>query len=128
MRPLELTLSIMNLCALVVLVVPRLRASHWLRPAAPAAPAVACAQVLIEGGRWQMVPAYVLAAAFLLVWLAGLHRWSRGARPLGAARRHSFVPRRVAPVVVATAKVAVVLFGGIVLSVAIALPATLPVF
>ena len=67
MRPLETLLSLANLLAFLVLAVPRLRAVPWLRHLAPIAPVIAGAQVLVEGPRWQMVPAYALAGLFFLV-------------------------------------------------------------
>ena len=61
MRPLETLLSLANLLAFLVLAVPRLRVVPWMRHLAPIALAIAIAQVLVEGPRWQMVPAYALA-------------------------------------------------------------------
>src|SRR5215208_2821055 len=36
---------------------------------APIALPIAVAQVLVEGPRWQMVPAYALTGLFFLIWL-----------------------------------------------------------
>jgi hypothetical protein len=69
MRPIEILLSLANLLALLVLAVPRLRAVPWVRHLAPIALAIAIAQVLVEGPRWQMLPAYALAGLFFLIWL-----------------------------------------------------------
>src|SRR5215216_3609504 len=69
MRPLETLLALANLLAFLVLAVPLLRVVPWLRHLAPIALAIAIAQVLVEGPRWQMVPAYALAGLFFLVWL-----------------------------------------------------------
>src|SRR5919112_2626241 len=69
MRPIEILLSLANLLAFFVLAVPRLRAVPWVRHLAPIALPIAGAQVLLEGPRWQMVPAYALAVLFFVVWL-----------------------------------------------------------
>jgi predicted dienelactone hydrolase len=69
MRPIEILLSLANLLAFLVLAVPRLRAVPWLRHLAPIALPIAIAQVLVEGPRLQMVPAYALAVLFFVVWL-----------------------------------------------------------
>src|SRR5918994_279842 len=69
MRPLETLLSLANLLTFLVLAVPRPRAVPWMRHLAPIALAIAVAQVLVEGPRWQMDPAYALTGLFFLVWL-----------------------------------------------------------
>src|SRR5215216_7480057 len=69
MRPLETLLSVANLLAFLVLAVPLPRVVPWMRHLAPIALLIAIAQVLVEGPRWQMVPAYALAGLFFLVWL-----------------------------------------------------------
>ena len=66
MRPFEILLVLVNLLTFVVVVVPLPRAVGYV---APIALLIAVAQVLVEGPRWQMAPAYALAG--LLV-LAGL--------------------------------------------------------
>src|ERR671910_2149218 len=81
MRPIEILLSLANLLAFLVLAVPRLRAVPWLRHLAPIALPIAGAQVLLEGPRWQMVPAYALAVLFFVVWLL------RYVTPAGGAPR-----------------------------------------
>jgi hypothetical protein len=72
-----------------------LRAEHWEGYVALIALLLTIAQALIEGPRWQMVPAYALAGLFFLIWLlqniapgggiAG-HRWMlpgrRSSRPI----------------------------------------------
>ena len=72
MRPLEMLLVLVNGLALLVVAAPALRASRWTRYAAFIPPAIACAQVLVEGSRWQMVQAYALSAVLFLILL--LHR------------------------------------------------------
>jgi predicted dienelactone hydrolase len=85
-----------------------------LRHAIPAAPPVAIAQMVAEGPRWQMFPAYALAMLFFLVWLvhslAPAHgRTARAApHPMGGG-------------------VAIGL-GALGLVVAVALPMAMPVF
>src|SRR6266545_3748386 len=84
MRPIEILLLLANLLTFFVLAVPRVRAVHWTGSVVLIALLLAIAQALIEGPRWQMVPAYALAGLFFLIWLlenfalgggiAG-HRW-----------------------------------------------------
>ncbi|GCE09949.1 carboxylic ester hydrolase [Dictyobacter aurantiacus] len=57
-----------NLLTFVVFVVPRLHASGWTSSIVLVTFAVAGFQILVEGPRWQMVPAYVLTGLLLLVW------------------------------------------------------------
>jgi pimeloyl-ACP methyl ester carboxylesterase len=68
MRPLEILLSIANLLAFFALVVPLPGALFWMQYLAPLALLIAVSQILIEGSRWQMVPAYTLAGLLLLIW------------------------------------------------------------
>jgi predicted dienelactone hydrolase len=79
MRPLEALLLIVELLAFVAACV-RLRGNaRWFRHVPYALlPPVAVAQVLVEGPRWQMVPAYVLGGVLVLAWLG---RQVRGERP-----------------------------------------------
>ena len=69
MRPIESVLLLANLLAFFVLAVRLPRAVRWVRHLAPIALPIAGAQVLLEGPRWQMVPAYALAVLFFVVWL-----------------------------------------------------------
>ena len=66
MRPLELALVLLNLVTLGVLAVPQLHAVRWTGYVAVL---IAIAQIIVEGPRWQMVPAYMLTGLFFLVWL-----------------------------------------------------------
>jgi predicted dienelactone hydrolase len=68
MRFLELLLVVANVIALVVFAVPRLRTIRWAGYVVLLALAVAVIQVLVEGARWHMIPAYVLTGLFLVVW------------------------------------------------------------
>lgn len=68
MRPLEILLSLTNLLTFCLLTIP-LSDFFWLRTWAPIALLIALGQVWVEGPRWQIVPAYVLAGLFCLVWL-----------------------------------------------------------
>jgi predicted dienelactone hydrolase len=69
MSPVEILLLLTNLFTFLVLVVPWLRALHWTGYSALIALLIAGGQVLWEGPRWQMAPAYTLAGLFCLVWL-----------------------------------------------------------
>ena len=69
MRPLELSLVLVNLLMLGVLALPQLHAVRWTGYVALIAVLIAIAQMIVEGPCWQMVPAYVLTVLFFLVWL-----------------------------------------------------------
>ena len=75
MRPLELSLVLINLLTLGVFAVPQLHAVRWTGYGV----LIAIVQIIVEGPRWQMVPAYVLTGLFFLVWLLQrTTRWSVG--------------------------------------------------
>ena len=70
MRPFEILLVAATRLAFFALVVPLAGRAGWRRAAAMALLSIAaCLQLLIEGLRWQMVPAYALGGLFFLVWL-----------------------------------------------------------
>jgi len=69
MRLFEVLLSLANVLAFLSLAFRLPRAVRWMRHLAPAALPVAGAQALLEGPRWQMVPAYGLAGLFFFAWL-----------------------------------------------------------
>lgn len=114
MRPIEILLSLANLLAFLVLAVPRLRAVRWLRHLAPIALPIAGAQVLVEGPRWQMVPAYALAVLFFVVWLL------RYVTPAGGPAGQKRSNRLAAGLAIG--------LGALGLAVSIVLPIVLPVF
>jgi hypothetical protein len=68
MRLLEIVLIVADFFTVVLCVVPRLRAIGWTRSIVLITLVVAVVQILVEGARWQLVPAYVLTGLFLLVW------------------------------------------------------------
>ena len=69
MRLIEILLSLTNLLTLFLLATPLPSAMRWIPHSAPVAPLIALAQVVVEGARWQMIPAYVLTFLFFLAWL-----------------------------------------------------------
>ena len=69
MRPIEIMLLLANLLTFIALAFPLPGAVSWMRQSALIALLIAFAQVLVEGVRWQMVPAYVLTGLFFLVCL-----------------------------------------------------------
>jgi predicted dienelactone hydrolase len=69
MRSVETLLLIANLVAFFGLAVRLPFAVHWMRYSAPVALLIAGIQALVEGPRWQIIPAYALAGLFFLVWL-----------------------------------------------------------
>ena len=58
MRPLETIVLIWNVAQLALLVMPPLSRISWIRHSATVGLAIVSAQVLAEGPRWQMLPAY----------------------------------------------------------------------
>src|SRR5215203_4511433 len=114
MRPIEILLSLANLLAFLVLAVPRLRAVPWVRHLAPIALPIAGAQVLLEGPRWQMLPAYALAVLFFVVWLL------RYVTPAGGPARQKRTNRLAAGLTIG--------LGALGLAISVALPMVLPVF
>ena len=69
MRPIEILLVVANFLTFFVFAVPQLRARRWTGYIALLTLAVAVIQVLVEGPRWQMIPAYLLTGLFLVVWV-----------------------------------------------------------
>ncbi len=70
MRPVEILLVVTDLLTFLVLAVPHLHATRWMRYIVLIMLALAIVQVLIEGQRWQMIPAYVLTGLLVLAWLS----------------------------------------------------------
>ena len=82
MRPIETLLLLANLLTFFVLTVLLPRTVRWTGYSALIALIIAVVQVLVEGSRWQMIPAYVLTGLFFLVWL-----WQKIARREAVNRR-----------------------------------------
>ena len=91
MRLLETVLLLANGLTFFGLAIRRVRASRVLRFVAPIAVLVAGAQILIEGPRWQMVPAYALTGLLFVAWLLQEHPRGAHARTRGHA---NFLLRR----------------------------------
>jgi hypothetical protein len=109
MRPIEVILSAANLLAFLSLVIPTPPTLHWIRYAAPLALLTVLVQIVGEGTRWQMFPAYGLALIFGLIWFAGsvLHAAPQLSRVIMAGG---------------------IVLGGLGTIIAIGLPLALPVF
>ena len=114
MRPLETLLVLANGLTFVVITVPRLRAVRWMRHSAPITLVIVVVQVLGEGPRWQMIPAYALTGIVLLVWL--VQNTARAGRP--AAQKQP--KRRTVGLTVG--------LGVLMLVISIALPILVPIF
>ncbi len=112
MRPIETLLLIANLLTFFVLVVLLSRNVRWTDYAALTALTIAFGQVLVEGYRWQMIPAYLLTALFFIVWLRQKIAISKGTK--GTTNR-------------ITVGLAIGL-SAIAMAISIALPIVLPVF
>ena len=72
MRPIETLLLFANLLTFLGLAIPPLHSMFWTRYLALIALLIVIAQALVEGARWQMIPAYALAMVFFLIWLLGI--------------------------------------------------------
>jgi predicted dienelactone hydrolase len=113
MRPFEIALIVGLLLTFVLLLVPRLRGTIWPVVAGLAAAAIAIVQLLIDGSRWQVLPAYGLASVLLLA---------------------AFLSWRLAPITAARslwlrfALGAGIIAAGLLLAVAATLPWAIPMF
>jgi hypothetical protein len=114
MRPLEILLSLTNLLTFCRLALPLSGSGLWLRYWVPAALLIAVTQVLMQGARWQMFPAYALTGIFFFVWLV------QNNTPLGGVTEQSLTHRLVVGLGVG--------LGILGLVAAVALPIILPVF
>jgi len=114
MRPFEMMLLLANFLTIISLAVLLPSAVSWMRYSAPIALLIAFLQVLVEGPRWQMVPAYVLTGLFLLVWLHKTITSAGG--PVKQKRTHRLVFGLVVGV------------SALVLTVSSLLPIIMPVF
>ena len=114
MRPIETLLTLTDLVTFCILALPLPRGLSWLRYWVLIALLTAVVQVLVEGARWQMLPAYALTGLFFLVWLL------RNIAPAGSLAGHILTHRLVVGLGVG--------LGVLGLVVAVALPIILPVF
>jgi pimeloyl-ACP methyl ester carboxylesterase len=114
MRSLEILLVGVNVLTFVGFALPRLRASPWTGYLVLITLTVAVVQILLEGARWQMGPAYLLTGLFLVVW--GMQHLT----PSGGIVKHMLRKR-----VVAGCAIILCLLD---LALATALPTVLPVF
>jgi predicted dienelactone hydrolase len=117
MRALEIVLSFANALALAGCAVRRFRGGRPTVFAGLMAASSAGLQALLEGPRWQMVPAYALAAVLLLVGLVGIF-WADRIRVAARAGERAG----------ARAAVSGIGLGTLALALSIALPIALPVF
>ena len=114
MRSIETLLLLANLATFLILVIPRLRAVRWAGYSTLITLLIATVQVLGEGPRWQMVPAYSLTVLLFLAWLLF---YRTPADKYAEQKRTSRLVNSLA----------IGLFG-LLLAVSIALPLVLPVF
>jgi len=114
MRPVEILLVMANIITFLVIAVPRLHAARWIGYVVFITLFLAVFQVIMEGPRWQMVPAYVLTGLFLLVWV--LQRLG----PVGGIVKERRTNRIIA--------VCAIILGIIGLGLSTALPIVLPIF
>lgn len=110
MRAVEALLLFANLLTFVILSVRPPRRARWLRLSAFIALTTAFAHALVEGPRWQMLPAYALTTTFLVIAIRSVDASTGVATGWSAASRIA------------------VGFGALGLTLAVALPVMLPVF
>lgn len=109
MRPLELVLTLANVLASATLLFSPVRAPLPPGLTTPLPLLLVAVQTLVEGKRWQMVPAYLIAGALFVCWLPAL-------RPGSHAQPVTILVGVGSTVLVAT------------LAASIALPLAFPVF
>ena len=93
MRPFEFVLLLVIALTLCVYVIDKRRRPRWIGICAPVMLLIGVAQVLAEGPRWQMIPAYIIAGGLLLVWL---FQTAGPARPGAAPMAHGRVAKVIA--------------------------------
>ncbi len=109
MRFFEMILTFANIIAFCTLVIKPLHTIRWIGYVIPVALVVAVIEMVAEGFRWQMIPAYTLTVIFFVCWL--LNKVIAGG--LHVNRVVSFLGSGL---------------GVIVIVISIALPVLLPVF
>ena len=109
MRPLEIVLTLANLLAFCILLIPRRYWRRWMAAVVLLAPIAAYIEMLVEGPRWQMVPAHGLALCLLAAGLLKLRS--------SAKRRSHRILSGLS-----------IFVGALLFAVSVALPVTLPVF
>ena len=116
MRPIEALILLAILFSLLAYLFPINRRPRWISLLPALAALLVVIHLVVEGYRWQMVPAYALAAAIVFVGMIGGIR--QAAKPQGEALSRR---RRILALIG-------VAFGLLVLAIAAVLPAILPVF
>ena len=114
MRIIEALLVSVNGLTFLLLIIAQSRATRWVGFSTAAAILLTCAQIVIEGSRWQLVPAYLLSGLFCLLWALRKIGWS--GLVSATIRFHR--------IFVASA----VVLGAVAMTISIALPIILPVF
>ena len=114
MRPLESLLLLTDLMAFLVGSFSRMRVQIWARHLLALTAIMAASQIVVEGPRWQMLPAYALAVLFTLAWLRQ-NFIAAGERGASKQPHHAI-------------STAVRVASALLLTIAAALPMALPVF
>ena len=114
MRPVESLVVHALLLTLLVFAALLPRTASWMRLSAPGTLLIAVGQVLVEGARWLMIPAYIIAGVLLLIWL---FQTTGPARPGSAPMARGRLARLIATGLATLG-----------LAVAVALSMALPVF
>jgi hypothetical protein len=115
MRPIEGLILLAILFSLLAYLVPKSRRPRWLSLLPALAALFVVIHLVVEGYRWQMVPAYALAAIVVVGMV-------RGDRQKARPQREAPSRRRRIPTIIGIA------LGLLVLALAAALPSILPVF
>ena len=119
MRSIEVLTLLALLFSLLAHLIPRSRRPRWLSRLPALAAILVVIHLVVEGYRWQMVPAYALAA-FLV---SGMVLWSRG-----AATQHPPTPSRLRRILGILGAIVGFILGLTTLALAALLSTALPVF
>jgi len=119
MRPIEVLILLALLFSLLAHLIPRSRRPRWLSRLPALAVILVVIHLVVEGYRWQMVPAYALAA-FLV---SGMVLRSRG-----AATQHPPTPSRLRRILGILGAIVGFILGLTTLALAALLSTALPVF
>jgi len=84
MRPLEIIILLLNLVALLMVYIPLHPPFRWAKFLPAGIVVITLVHLIVEGYRWQMVPAYILTAALFLLTLPSLLKNTNPAPARGA--------------------------------------------
>ena len=119
MRPIEVLTLLALLISLLAHLIPRSRRPHWLSRLPALAAILVVIHLVVEGYRWQMIPAYVLSAILVLGMVL---------RERGPVQLQNSTPSRMRRILGILGAIAGFIVGLTTLALAAFLSAALPVF